>query len=98
MRLLRWKDGSTITVFVLADENPLHNEFCKEILNVFPHQMRRIWNRLVFSGTGQAPIELGNADEMADKLLTTPGAIGYLRKGQLKEGIKTLHIQAGGIQ
>ncbi len=96
MRLHRWQDGTPITVFVLNDENPLHARFCKEILNVFPHQMRRIWNRLVFSGTGQAPIELESSEEMIDKLKSTPGAIGYLPANQVQRGVKVLHLQAGG--
>lgn len=95
MRLHKWKDDSAITVFVLADETPLHKTFCKEVLNVFPHQMRRIWDRLVFSGSGQAPIELDNEEEMIRKLISTPGAIGYLRSSDIKKGIKALTIQSG---
>ncbi|WP_031433430.1 substrate-binding domain-containing protein [Methylomarinum vadi] len=96
MRLHRWQDGTPITVFVLSDDNPLHKAFCKEILNVFPHQMRRIWNRLVFSGSGQAPIELNSNEEMISRLISTPGAIGYLRSDQIEQGLKELRIQAGG--
>ena len=95
MRLHKWKDGSAVTVFVLADDQPLHKAFCKTILNVFPHQMRRNWNRLVFSGSGQAPIQLDSTEEMINQLISTPGAIGYLRKSDIKEGIKVLRIQSG---
>jgi len=51
MWLHRWHDGTPVTVFILKDENPLHEKFCKQILNVFPHQMRRAWNKAVFSGS-----------------------------------------------
>ena len=95
MRLHKWKDGSAVTVFVLADDQPLHKAFCKTILNVFPHQMRRNWNRLVFSGSGQAPIQLDSTEEMINQLISTPGAIGYLRTSDIKEGIKVLRIQSG---
>lgn len=94
MRLHKWKDNSAITVFVLADEAPLHKAFCKEVLNVFPHQMRRIWDRLVFSGSGQAPIELKSEQEMIEMLSSTPGAIGYLKTSNLTKGIKILTIRA----
>lgn len=93
MRLRTWSNGSSITVFVLHDDNPLHKLFCKQILNVFPHQMRRYWNKLVFSGTGQAPIELENKDEMIDKLMNTPGAIGYLKGKDLDhKNIRILNV------
>ncbi|MGR8979935.1 MAG: hypothetical protein ACU84H_07600 [Gammaproteobacteria bacterium] len=94
MRLRSWSDGSNITVFVLNDDNPLHKQFCKQILNVFPHQMRRYWNKLVFSGTGQAPIELENKDAMINKLINTPGAIGYLKGTDLNHNnIRILNIE-----
>ncbi len=93
MRLRHWSDGSNVTVFVLQDDNPLHKQFCKQILNVFPHQMRRNWNKLVFSGTGQAPILLENKDEMINKLRDTPGAVGYLSGKDLTKDIKILDIE-----
>lgn len=94
MRLSSWSNGSNITVFVLKDDSPLHKQFCKQILNIFPHQMRRNWNKLVFSGTGQAPIQLENKDEMIDKLINTPGAIGYLKGEDLNhKNIRILNIE-----
>ena len=95
MRLLKWQDGTgkPITVYVLPDDTPLHKRFSKEILNVFPHQMRRAWNKLVFSGSGQAPIEVKNVAEMIEKVASTPGAIGYLNAGDIPDDIRILDIQ-----
>lgn len=93
MRLRHWNDGSDVTVFVLPDEDPLHKQFCKQILNVFPHQMRKNWNKLVFSGTGQAPIRVENKEEMINKLRSTPGAVGYLSGADIIDGIKILNIE-----
>jgi ABC-type phosphate transport system substrate-binding protein len=93
MRLLKWQDGTPVTVYVLPDNDPLHKRFCKEVLNVFPHQMRRAWNKLVFSGSGQAPIEVKNIEEMIEKVTTTLGAIGYLYTQDIPDGIRILDIQ-----
>lgn len=98
MRLHKWADDTAVTVFVLGDDNPMHKSFCKIILNVFPHQMRRVWDRLVFSGSGQAPIQLDNKEEMIEKLASTAGAIGYLRESDVTEGIKVLQVQSGSSQ
>lgn len=78
MRLRTWPNGAPIQVFVLADDHPAHIAFCKEILNIFPHQIRLAWDRLVFSGTGQAPYQVRTEREMRLLVVTTPGAIGYL--------------------
>ena len=93
MRLIHWNDGTPVTVFVLPDDNPLHKKFCKRILNVFPHQLRRIWNNAVFSGSGQAPITVSSIEEMKEKVANTPGAIGNLSISESSDLIKALDIQ-----
>ena len=80
MRLTHWPNGNPVSVFVLQDNNPLHIKFCKNILNIFPHQLRLVWNKLSFSGTGTAPIELISEQEMLEAIRSTPGAIGYLKE------------------
>ena len=72
-----WSNEEKIHVFVLADDNPLHRQFTKTKLNMFPHQFRRIWDRLIFSGTGQAPRQVFSPEEMIEKIITTPNSIGY---------------------
>jgi len=81
MKNPQWKDGSPMTVFVYDDRNPLHQRFCKKILKVFPYQLRKNWDRLVYSGTGQAPQSIKNEEDMIRQVSTTPGAIGYIRQG-----------------
>jgi hypothetical protein len=64
MRLRAWEDGTPIRVYVLPDNHAVHVMFCKQILGVFPHQYRTAWDRLVYSGTGQAPLEVASEQEM----------------------------------
>ncbi|MGH8507121.1 MAG: hypothetical protein ACREVH_00165 [Gammaproteobacteria bacterium] len=68
MRLRVWEDGTPIRVYVLPDNHAVHVTFCKQILGVFPHQYRTAWDRLVYSGTGQAPLEVASEEEMRAKL------------------------------
>lgn len=81
MRQPAWPNGELVRVFVLGDDHPLHRRFAKEQLGVFPYQLRRSWNNLVYSGLGQAPIEVHDEAEMVERVAATPGAIGYIRKG-----------------
>ncbi|MGJ0486544.1 MAG: substrate-binding domain-containing protein [Methylomicrobium sp.] len=92
MHLRHWSDGSPITVYVFQDEDPLHKTFCKQKLHVFPHQVRRGWNRLVFSGTGQAPLQVETKEEMLKQISETPGAVGYLSGKDLTAAVKILEI------
>jgi len=93
MRLRHWSDESPITVYVLQDEDPLHKTFCKQKLHVFPHQIRKGWNRLVFSGTGQAPVLIETKEEMLKRISDTPGAVGYLSGKDLTADVKILDIE-----
>ncbi|WP_292916192.1 substrate-binding domain-containing protein [Nitrosomonas sp.] len=93
MRLKTWPDGTKIRVFVLSDDDELHQIFSKEKLNVFPYQLRSTWDRLVFSGTGQAPTKVNSNEEMLAKISSTPGAIGYLWKANINENVNVLEIK-----
>lgn len=94
MRLRQWSDNdSPITVFVLRSSDPLHAEFCKRILEIFPYQLQRVWDRLVYSGTGQAPIELTSMDEIKHKVSSTVGAIGYITTDRLDEHVYPLQVR-----
>ena len=93
MRLKTWPDKMPIKVFVLPDDHPIHGEFTKGKLNVFSYQLRSTWDRLVFSGTGQAPIKVNTYEEMLDGVAKTPGAIGYLKKSQINNSVRVLDVE-----
>jgi ABC-type phosphate transport system substrate-binding protein len=93
MRLRAWSDGTPVRVFVLGDEARVHISFSKKKLQIFPHQLRYAWDRLVYSGTGQAPIKVNSEEEMRKKVAATPGAIGYLPEDLIDESVHVLHIQ-----
>jgi ABC-type phosphate transport system substrate-binding protein len=93
MRQVTWPDQQRIQVFVLADKHPTHVAVCKEHLNLFPYQLRQSWDRLVYSGMAQAPKEVASEAELINKVATTPGAIGYVRKVSPNDSIKIIAIQ-----
>jgi len=93
MRLRKWPDGSPIKVFVLKGDNPTHISFCKITLNIYPHQLRRTWNRLVYSGTGQAPIEVSSSKQLLELVATTPGSIGYTERSFLNDTVRPVQPQ-----
>lgn len=88
----RWPDGQSVKVFVLASENPLHRRFATDLLGTYPYQLDRVWQRLVYSGTGRAPYVCKTEDEMKHKVSATPGAIGYLRRSAMEGGLHVIDI------
>ena len=93
MRLRVWSDGQPIKVYVLGDRHPTHIDVAKKILAIFPHQLRRAWDRQVFSGTGQAPIKVDTEIEMRSAVATTPGAIGYLSDQMVDDTVRVVGVK-----
>lgn len=83
MRQLRWSDDSVINVFVLPSQDELHQRFAKELLQIFPYQLNRIWHKLTYSGLGVAPTIVDSQQELLQAIINTPGSIGYIDKNML---------------
>lgn len=92
-QLARWPNGEPARVFVLPDNHPLHREFTKDALSLYPRQLRRVWDRQVYTGTGQAPETVANEQEMLYRISTTPGAVGYLPSEMINDTVQTLTIR-----
>lgn len=92
MRLREWPDGTPIVVYVLPDKAELHRDFVRNILAMFPHQLRRHWDRYVYTGIGQAPIEVANINEMITRVHNTAGAIGYIKEESADANIRTIQL------
>lgn len=93
MRQRTLPDGQAVHVFVLPDDAPIHARFAKECLGVYPHQLRLAWDRVVFSGTGQAPNQVDSQAEMIERVAATPGGIGYIERGSLDGRVRLLPLQ-----
>ncbi len=93
MQHTQWKDGSLIKVFVYEDRYPIHQKFCKNVLEIFPYQLRKNWDRLIYSGTGKAPALVKNKEEMLRVIAATPGAIGYIDERGTGHGVKTVPVE-----
>ncbi|NOQ64545.1 MAG: hypothetical protein GQ582_08545 [Methyloprofundus sp.] len=78
MRTRYWANNEKIRVFVLPDNHILHKNFVKQKLHMFPHQLRRTWDRMTYTGTGQPPITVDSVAEMLEKIKHTKYSIGYI--------------------
>jgi hypothetical protein len=76
-RLRQWPDGTPIRVFVLPDDSPVHDQFCREQLGMYPYVLRELWDRLLYTGTGLTPTVVRSESEMRAHVHDTAGAIGY---------------------
>lgn len=94
MKVKRWNNNTPVKVFIMGGDSELHRKFCLQTLEVFPYQLQRIWDVMLFSGTGTIPVEVKDEAAMLEKVSNTPGAIGYIldSKGEIPN-VKTLRLQ-----
>ncbi len=93
MRNRTWPRGDLIRVFVLTDNDPTHIRFTKHVLRTFPYNLRRIWDRRVYSGTGQSPVVVSSEKEMRDMISLTRNSIGYVSADWVGDNVKVLELR-----
>jgi len=92
-RLKAWPNGVPVKVFVLPDEDPLHRRFANVVLGLYPYQLRRVWDRQLFSGTGQVPTTVATDVEMIRRVAATPGALGYVGSIPADAPVRPLEVR-----
>jgi hypothetical protein len=93
MRLKNWPDGTSVKIFVLPDNDSLHQRFVNSILGLYPYQLRRVWDRQLFTGTGQAPVTVSSVEEMVQRVAQTPGALGYADSGVKNPDVRIIKVR-----
>lgn len=93
MRRPQWPNGQAVQVFVLAEDHPQHQAFCKQNLRIYQRKLRQAWERRLYSGTGQAPVRVDSEEAMLKRVSSTPGAIGYLPEDKINDHVKILQIR-----
>ena len=93
MRVKQWPNGIPVRVFVLPDNDPLHLRVAKSLLGLFPYQLRRAWDRQLFSGTGQAPVTLENEADLIRRVAQTPGGISYASSPPTHPAVRPLEVR-----
>ena len=74
----------------LPESNPAREEFYKKATERDPSQVKATWSRIVFSGKGQAPKEVGDAAAVKKAVAADPKAIGYIDKSAVDGSVKVV--------
>lgn len=86
-----WPDGSKVVVVVLKD-GASHENLMKK-LGKSTSQFSTGWKKLVFTGKGSMPEQVGSEDELVAFVAKTPGSIGYADAGKAKDGVKAVTVK-----
>jgi ABC-type phosphate transport system substrate-binding protein len=83
-------DGSKATVYYLSADDGNRHQFDEKVLGKSSSQLKAYWSKLVFTGKGTPPPELGNSAEAVAKVAAEPSAIAYVDKAAVKDGVKVV--------
>lgn len=86
-----WPDGSKVVVVVLK-EGASHEKLMSK-LGKSTSQFTTGWKKLVFTGKGAMPEQVGSEDDLVSFVAKTPGSIGFVDAGKVKEGVKAVPVK-----
>ncbi len=82
--------GHKVKPLSLSDGNAARDEFKEKVLKKSNSQLKSYWSKLIFTGKGQPPKELGSDADMIAKISSDPGSIGYISKESVTDAVKVL--------
>ena len=89
-RFRQLPDGTMARPIDQPSGDPAKADFYQRLVNKQLAEIRAYWARLVFSGKTSPPQQAKSADDVVQWLLDEPGAIGYLRSGQLRPELRAV--------
>ena len=78
---------------VLLDQtsgSPIRGLFYDKVTGKNESQVKTAWSRLVFSGKGTPPKEVGSSAEVKKTVASNPNAIGYIEKSAVDSSVKVV--------
>lgn len=78
------------TPISLGEQHPVRDEFYSKICKKDPAQVRAIWGKLIFTGTGTPPKEVASSGEMKKAVAANKTAVGYLDKKDIDASVKVI--------
>ncbi len=81
-------DGQSVVPLALADSAPASTAFNDAVLKKSSSQLKAYWSKLVFTGKGTPPKEIGSEEEMLKLVATNPSVIGYVDASKVDASVK----------
>lgn len=75
----------------LAESVPLRAQFDEKGVGRTSAQLKAHWSKLVFTGKGTPPAELGSEEAVLEFVAKNPQAIGYVSADKVTSAVKVVH-------
>ena len=82
--------GATAAPADQPESAAIRDQFYSKVTGKQAAQVKAAWSRLVFSGKGTPPKELGSSAEVKKFVASNPDAIGYIEKSAVDGSVKVV--------
>lgn len=82
--------GATAIPLALADSNAAAGEFNDKVLKKSASQLKAYWSKLLFTGKGTPPKEIGSDAEMVSLVASNPNMIGFVDAAAVNDSVKVV--------
>ncbi|BCE02247.1 phosphate ABC transporter substrate-binding protein [Marinicellulosiphila megalodicopiae] len=89
-KVKKFPSGNSIIPINLSSGDAIRDGFDETVLEKSPKQVKSYWSKLVFTGKGTPPQEVGSAADMLQLVSSNPDAIGYIPADQVNDTVKVL--------
>lgn len=89
-RRATFADGNRASPFYLVAGDAARDQFDEKILGRSTSQLRAYWSKLMFTGKGTPPSELGNSAEAVAKVASDTSAIAYVNEAAVSDSVKVV--------
>jgi ABC-type phosphate transport system substrate-binding protein len=93
-RTTYWADGQSVKLAILDDQITDKTDAAfEEISGMDAKHFKTFWQRMVFSGRGQMPKEIGDTVSLVAYVASTKGAIAIVLADADLKGVKKLEVK-----
>ena len=86
-----WDNGDPVMIFDLKIKNEVREAFFK-FLGKSSSRMKSVWMKKMLLGEGDPPEPMESEQNMLDKIINTPGSIGFVNMELVTEEVKLLKV------
>ena len=79
-RTNRLPTEEVVTPILQNDDSDSYIGFLSERLDLFPYQVKRIWQQRIFSGRVNEPIILNSDEAVIEYVRNNPGSLGFIQR------------------
>lgn len=80
-------DGVALKPINQDEGQPIRERFEQEVLGMTGARLRSHWSRLIFTGAGEPPEDVGGDDDVKAFVRDNPGAIGYINSASVDDSV-----------